>query len=180
MFFNSHFSECIISCVINSVLTLVITLERLLDSAWTLLKTISRSQPLLYTQDQSSSTRLVDTPICWPRPFKCPRCFSCNPVWSRMSRQLSQLPTPDLPAGASPQFGSCTQPAGSLTGGHLNSMTGLKSLLQHPMKGDQRLKAPCDVKGENLSHVIKEPNSMSQCCSWAALLSNSVCFYYVQ
>ncbi|XP_076593931.1 D site albumin promoter binding protein b [Chaetodon auriga] len=63
-----------------------------------------------------------------------------------MSRQLSQLPTPDLPAGASPQFGTCTQPAGSLTGGHLNSMTGLKSLLQHPMKGDQRLKTPCDVK----------------------------------
>ncbi|XP_073341812.1 D site albumin promoter binding protein b [Pagrus major] len=63
-----------------------------------------------------------------------------------MSRQLTQLPTPDLPAGASPQFGSCTQPAGSLTGGHLNSMTGLKSLLQHPMKGDQRLKTLCDAK----------------------------------
>ncbi|KAL7393793.1 hypothetical protein ABVT39_016061 [Epinephelus coioides] len=63
-----------------------------------------------------------------------------------MSRQLSQLPNPDLPAGASPQFGTCTQPAGSLTGGHLNSMAGLKSLLQHPMKGDQRLKTPCDVK----------------------------------
>ncbi|KAG7237631.1 hypothetical protein INR49_032077 [Caranx melampygus] len=66
-----------------------------------------------------------------------------------MSRQLSQLPTPDLPAGASPQFGSCTQPAGSLTGGHLNSMAGLKSLLQHPMKGDQRLKTPCDVKDKD-------------------------------
>ncbi|XP_059196085.1 D site albumin promoter binding protein b isoform X1 [Centropristis striata] len=65
-----------------------------------------------------------------------------------MSRQLSQLPNPDLPAGASPQFGSCTQPAGSLTGGHLNSMAGLKSLLQHPMKGDQRLKTTCDVKGD--------------------------------
>ncbi|TWW79120.1 D site albumin promoter binding protein b [Takifugu flavidus] len=63
-----------------------------------------------------------------------------------MSRQLSQLPTPDLPAGASPQFGSCTQPAGSLTGGHHNSMTGLKSLLQHPMKGDLRLKLPGDMK----------------------------------
>ncbi|XP_034553764.1 LOW QUALITY PROTEIN: D site albumin promoter binding protein b [Notolabrus celidotus] len=57
-----------------------------------------------------------------------------------MSRQLTQLPTPDLPAGASPQFGSCTQPAGSLTGGHLNSMTGLKSLLQHPMKGEPAFK----------------------------------------
>ncbi|XP_020502432.1 D site albumin promoter binding protein b [Labrus bergylta] len=66
-----------------------------------------------------------------------------------MSRQLSQVPTPDLPAGASPQFGSCTQPAGSLTGGHLNSMTGLKSLLQHPMKGDQRLKSPLDSKDKD-------------------------------
>ncbi|CAI5663939.1 D site albumin promoter binding protein b [Oreochromis niloticus] len=66
-----------------------------------------------------------------------------------MSRQLSQLPTPDLPAGASPQFGSCTQPGGSLTGGHLNSMAGLKSLLQHPMKGDQRLKNPCDSKDKD-------------------------------
>ncbi|XP_028325605.1 D site albumin promoter binding protein b isoform X2 [Gouania willdenowi] len=66
-----------------------------------------------------------------------------------MSRQLSQLPpTPDLPAGASPHFGSCTQPAGSLTGGHVNSMVGLKSLLQHPMKGDHRLKSPCDGKSE--------------------------------
>lgn len=83
----------------------------------------------------------------------------CNPVWSRMSRQLSQLPTPDLPAGASPQFGSCTQPAGSLTGGHLNSMAGLKSLLQHPMKGDQRLKPPCDVKGEKVSSFGEPPLS---------------------
>ncbi|XP_047455558.1 D site albumin promoter binding protein b isoform X2 [Mugil cephalus] len=66
-----------------------------------------------------------------------------------MSRQLSQLPTPDLPAGASPQFGSCTQPAGSLTGGNLNAMAGLKSLLQHPMKGDQRLKSQCDVKDKD-------------------------------
>uniref|UniRef100_A0A3B3V8P2 D site albumin promoter binding protein b n=1 Tax=Poecilia latipinna TaxID=48699 RepID=A0A3B3V8P2_9TELE len=67
-----------------------------------------------------------------------------------MSRQLSQLPTPDLPAGASPHFGSCTQPAGSLTGGHVNSIAGLKSLLQQPMKGDHRLKNPCDSKGEEL------------------------------
>lgn len=108
---------------------------------------------------QSSSTPLVGPLIGLPRPSKCPRCccfFSplCNPVWSRMSRQLSQLPTPDLPAGASPQFGSCTQPAGSLTGGHHNSMTGLKSLLQHPMKGDHRLKLPCEMKGENFGHVI--------------------------
>lgn len=66
-----------------------------------------------------------------------------------MSRQLSQLPNPDLPAGASPQFGGCTQPAGSLTGGHPSSMAGLKSLLQHPMKGDQRLKSPGEVKDKD-------------------------------
>lgn len=91
------------------------------------------------------------TPLQVPQVFFLP---PCNPVWSRMSRQLSQLPTPDLPAGASPQFGSCTQPAGSLTGGHHNSMTGLKSLLQHPVKGDLRLKLPCDMKGENFGHII--------------------------
>ncbi|KAK5862178.1 hypothetical protein PBY51_017601 [Eleginops maclovinus] len=67
-----------------------------------------------------------------------------------MSRQLSQLPNPDVPAGASAQFGSCTQPAGSLTGGHLTSMAGLKSLLQHPIKGDQRSKPPCEVKDGGL------------------------------
>lgn len=106
---------------------------------------------------QSSSSPLVGPLISLPLPSKCPRCSflpPCNPVWSRMSRQLSQLPTPDLPAGASPQFGSCTQPAGSLTGGHHNSMTGLKSLLQHPVKGDLRLKLPCDMKGENFGHII--------------------------
>ncbi|KAK7886310.1 hypothetical protein WMY93_025931 [Mugilogobius chulae] len=64
-----------------------------------------------------------------------------------MSRQLTQLPTPDLPAGASPQFGSCAQPAG----GQLNSMAGLKSLLQHPMKPDQRIKTPCDSKDKDRS-----------------------------
>lgn len=89
--------------------------------------------------------------------------FFATPVWSRMSRQLSQLPTPDLPAGASPQFGSCTQPAGSLTGGHHNSMSGLKSLLQHPMKGDHRLKLPSDMKGENLGHVIVVVQHLCTC-----------------
>lgn len=83
-----------------------------------------------------------------------------------MSRQLTQLPTPDLPAGASPQFGSCTQPAGSLTGGNLNSLTGLKSLLQHPMKGDQRLKQLCDLKGEDIFFLIWqiEP-TLCLCCT---------------
>lgn len=104
------------------------------------------------------------TPLVGPRsaaPLQVPQVlflflffFFCNPVWSRMSRQLSQLPTPDLPAGASPQFGSCTQPAGSLTGGHHSSMSGLKSLLQHPMKGDNRLKAPSDMKGEERGHLV--------------------------
>ncbi|KAG7270131.1 hypothetical protein CRUP_027201 [Coryphaenoides rupestris] len=55
-----------------------------------------------------------------------------------MSRQLSQLLTPDLPAGATTQFGGCPQPGGSLPGGHLSTMAGLKSLLQHPAKGDPR------------------------------------------
>lgn len=84
---------------------------------------------------------------------------------SRMSRQLTQLPTPDLPAGASPQFGSCTQPAGSLTGGHVNSMAGLKSLLQQPMKGDHRLKNPCDSKGEELCLSLCYASSTHFCCS---------------
>ncbi|KAM3872682.1 D site albumin promoter binding protein b [Diretmus argenteus] len=79
-----------------------------------------------------------------------------------MSRQLSQLLTPDLPAGASPQFGSCTQPGGSLPGGHLTSMAGLKSLLQHPTKGDQRLKTPCDVKDKDRS-VDMDEDSMGVC-----------------
>ncbi|KAM9782956.1 D site albumin promoter binding protein b [Neosynchiropus ocellatus] len=73
-----------------------------------------------------------------------------------MSRQLSQLPNPDLPAGASPQFGGCTQPAGSITGANLNSIGGLKSLLQHPVKGDQRLKSPCDGKDKDRSLDLDE------------------------
>lgn len=108
--------------------------------------------PPLCVQAQSLTTPLVGPQISCHAPSSAPGVFLCNPVWSRMSRQLSQLPTPDLPAGASPQFGSCTQPAGSLTGGHLNTMTGLKSLLQHPMKGDQRLKLPSDLKGEKCSY----------------------------
>uniref|UniRef100_A0A3B4ACN0 Uncharacterized protein n=1 Tax=Periophthalmus magnuspinnatus TaxID=409849 RepID=A0A3B4ACN0_9GOBI len=72
-----------------------------------------------------------------------------------MSRQLTQLPpTPDLPAGASPQFGSCSQPAG----GQLNSMAGLKSLLQHPMKGDQRIKTSMR-NGSGLSVSNNNSNS---------------------
>ncbi|XP_056300977.1 D site albumin promoter binding protein b [Pseudoliparis swirei] len=77
-----------------------------------------------------------------------------------MSRQLTQRPNPDLPAGTGPQFGSCTQPAGSLTGTQLNSMAGLKSLLQHPMKGDQRLKPPCDAKDKEKLDVDEDSSGV--------------------
>ncbi|XP_030644724.1 D site albumin promoter binding protein a [Chanos chanos] len=62
-----------------------------------------------------------------------------------MSRPLSQLLPPDLPAGASPQFGP-SNPAGATPNGHLNSMASLKSLLQLPVKGDQRGKDCCETK----------------------------------
>lgn len=70
-----------------------------------------------------------------------------------MSRPLTQLLPPDLPAGAtSPQFG-VSNPAGSgPQGGHLTSMTNLKSLLQLPIKADQRgIKDCCEMKGERAS-----------------------------
>ncbi|KAG7457752.1 hypothetical protein MATL_G00230530 [Megalops atlanticus] len=66
-----------------------------------------------------------------------------------MSRPLSQLLPPDLPAGASPQFGSGTAVSGSPSGGHLSSMASLKSLLQLPIKGDQRGKDCCDMKDKD-------------------------------
>ncbi|MEQ2214588.1 hypothetical protein XENOCAPTIV_013275, partial [Xenoophorus captivus] len=49
----------------------------------------------------------------------------------------------------SPQFGA-SNPAGSgPQGGHLTSMTNLKSLLQLPIKADQRVtKDCCEMKGE--------------------------------
>lgn len=67
-----------------------------------------------------------------------------------MSRPLTQLLPPDLPAGAtSPHFGA-SNPAGvGAQGGHLTSMTNLKSLLQLPIKVDQRgVKDCCEMKGE--------------------------------
>lgn len=67
-----------------------------------------------------------------------------------MSRPLTQLLPPDLPAGAtSPHFGA-SNPAGvGAQGGHLTSMTNLKSLLQLPIKVDQRgIKDCCEMKGE--------------------------------
>ncbi|XP_026203805.1 D site albumin promoter binding protein a [Anabas testudineus] len=68
-----------------------------------------------------------------------------------MSRPLTQLLPPDLPAGAtSPQFGA-SNPAGSgPQGGHLTSMTNLKSLLQLPIKADQRVtKECCEMKDKD-------------------------------
>ncbi|XP_064802420.1 hepatic leukemia factor-like isoform X2 [Oncorhynchus masou masou] len=76
-----------------------------------------------------------------------------------MSRQLTQLLTPDLPAGASPQFGN--QSGGSISGGHLNSMASLKSLLQHPMKGDRAiLKDCCDVKDKDRTITDMDEDSL--------------------
>ncbi|XP_058474522.1 D site albumin promoter binding protein a [Solea solea] len=68
-----------------------------------------------------------------------------------MSRPLTQLLPPDLPAGAtSPQFGP-SNPAGSgPQGGQLTSMTNLKSLLQLPIKSDQReVKDCCEMKDKD-------------------------------
>ncbi|XP_029700912.1 D site albumin promoter binding protein a [Takifugu rubripes] len=68
-----------------------------------------------------------------------------------MSRPLTQLLPPDLPAGAtSPHFGA-SNPAGvGAQGGHLTSMTNLKSLLQLPIKADQRgIKDCCEMKDKD-------------------------------
>ncbi|KPP66672.1 thyrotroph embryonic factor-like [Scleropages formosus] len=71
-----------------------------------------------------------------------------------MSRPLSQILPPELPAGASPQFGGGGQ-AGGAPGsggpgsGHLSSMASLKSLLQLPIKADQRTKDCCDMKDKD-------------------------------
>lgn len=65
-----------------------------------------------------------------------------------MARPLSQILPPDLPsAGASPQFGNSSQAGGLIGGGH-NSTANLKSLLQLPVKADQRVKDCCEMKGE--------------------------------
>lgn len=68
-----------------------------------------------------------------------------------MSRPLTQLLPRDLPTGAtSPQFGA-SNPAGSgPQGSHLTSMTNLKSLLQLPIKADQRgPKDCCEMKDKD-------------------------------
>ncbi|KAM3595680.1 uncharacterized protein V6R79_001069 [Siganus canaliculatus] len=68
-----------------------------------------------------------------------------------MSRPLTQLLPPDLPAGAtSPQFGASNPPGSGPQGGHLTSMTNLKSLLQVPIKADQRgMKDCCEMKDKD-------------------------------
>ncbi|TRY59472.1 hypothetical protein DNTS_017868 [Danionella cerebrum] len=64
-----------------------------------------------------------------------------------MARPLSQLLPPDLPsAGASPQFGTSSQAGVGHNGGHLNSSANLKSLLQLPVKCDQRVKDCNEMK----------------------------------
>ncbi|XP_037120008.1 D site albumin promoter binding protein a [Syngnathus acus] len=70
-----------------------------------------------------------------------------------MSRPLAQLllpPPPELPAGASPQFGAPNGASSGPPGGHLTSMTNLKSLLQLPVKADQRgVKDCCEIKDKD-------------------------------
>ncbi|KAK9527166.1 hypothetical protein VZT92_015823 [Zoarces viviparus] len=68
-----------------------------------------------------------------------------------MSRPLTQLLPPDLPAGAtSPQFGASSPTGSGPQGGHLTSMTNLKSLLQLPIKADQRVtKDCCEMKDKD-------------------------------
>ncbi|XP_056597746.1 D site albumin promoter binding protein a [Triplophysa dalaica] len=76
-----------------------------------------------------------------------------------MSRPISQLLPPDLPAGTSPQLGP-SNPAGTTTNGHLNnSMANLKSLLQLPIKGDQRAKDCCEMKDKDKPSDSDEDSS---------------------
>lgn len=68
-----------------------------------------------------------------------------------MSRPLTQLLPPDLPAGAtSPQFGAANPAISGPQGSHLTSMTNLKSLLQLPIKADPRApKDCCEMKDKD-------------------------------
>ncbi|KAG5264452.1 hypothetical protein AALO_G00253930 [Alosa alosa] len=65
-----------------------------------------------------------------------------------MSRPLTQLLPPELPAGASPQFGT-GNPSVTTPNGHPNSMASLKTLLQLPIKADQRGKDCCEIKDKD-------------------------------
>uniref|UniRef100_A0A8C7XP98 D site albumin promoter binding protein a n=1 Tax=Oryzias sinensis TaxID=183150 RepID=A0A8C7XP98_9TELE len=68
-----------------------------------------------------------------------------------MSRPLAQLLPPDLPTGAtSPHFGATNSTGSGPQGGQLTSMTNLKSLLQLPIKADQRSpKDCCEMKDKD-------------------------------
>lgn len=85
-----------------------------------------------------------------PPPPPLSSSSSSFPLLEVMSRPLTQLLPPDLPAGAtSPQFGASNPTGSGPQGGHLTSMTNLKSLLQLPIKADQRgTKDCCEMKGE--------------------------------
>ncbi|XP_023685915.2 D site albumin promoter binding protein b [Paramormyrops kingsleyae] len=72
-----------------------------------------------------------------------------------MSRPISHLVPPDIPAGASPQFGSGNQAGMTPGAGHPTSMASLKSLLQSPSNCDQRSKDCRDMKEK------EEPEEMS-------------------
>ncbi|XP_061912644.1 D site albumin promoter binding protein a [Entelurus aequoreus] len=64
-----------------------------------------------------------------------------------MSKPLVQLLPPDLPSGTSPHFGAPSSVAGGPQAGPLTSMTNLKTLLQLPIKADQRgHKDCCEMK----------------------------------
>lgn len=69
-----------------------------------------------------------------------------------MSRPLAQLlPPSELPGGAgAAQLGAPNGTSSGPPGGHLTSMNNLKSLLQLPIKADQRGgKDCCEIKGEH-------------------------------
>ncbi|XP_051927184.1 D site albumin promoter binding protein a [Hippocampus zosterae] len=68
-----------------------------------------------------------------------------------MSRPLAQLlPPSELPGGAGAQFGAPNGTSTGPPGGHLTSMNNLKSLLQLPIKADQRgSKDCCEIKDKD-------------------------------
>ncbi|KAM6958911.1 D site albumin promoter binding protein a [Aplochiton taeniatus] len=90
-----------------------------------------------------------------------------------MSRPLTQLLTPEQPAGASPQFGTSNPPGSALTGGHLNSMASLKSLLQLPIKADQRGKDCCEMKADKAKPQDSDEESQTHHSSAGALVAPS-------
>ncbi|XP_028836981.1 D site albumin promoter binding protein b [Denticeps clupeoides] len=79
-----------------------------------------------------------------------------------MSRPLAQHLPPDFPhTGASPLFGSGSQSGCSFGSDHLNSVANLRSLLQIPMKSDQRAKDCCEMKDKDRSLDLVDDSSRS-------------------